>query len=259
MKRFLILLFSCVVLLCSMDSCGVPPQNAEAQPSDNTIVSEPAPQNPESVFDAEAAYADILSECSQFLSAPKDSTEYPDGLFGIYEAAMVIGAEAADTIGYVFRDINEDSIPELLIGTFDKDSRAYTKNEIYAAYTHDGQQPVLLFSGWARNSYALTEDNTFDHHGSGGAAYSIYGEYMVSDGGEFQCIHAYFTYPKNEEMTEIGYYHNTSGIMDPAEAEEWSVTADEFWAAGDAIAAKTAKLSATPFSAYTKADAASAS
>ena len=53
-------------------------------------------------------------------------------------------------------------------------------------------------------------------------------------------------------MTEIGFYRNTSGIMDPAEAEEWAVSADEFWAAGDVIAAKTAKLSAVPFSAYVK-------
>ena len=259
MKRFLILLFSCVVLLCSMDSCGVPPQNAEAQPSDDTTASEFMPDPPESVFDAETAYADILSECSQFLSAPKDSTEYPDGLFGIYEAAMVIGAEAADTIDYVFRDINEDSIPELLIGTFDKDSRAYTKNEIYAAYTHDGQKPVLLFSGWARNSYALTEDNTFYHHGSGGAAYSLFGEYKLSDTGDFVCLQAYFTYPRNDEMTEIGYYHNTSGIWDPAEAEELPDDADDFWTFKEALAAKTLKLSATPFSADTKADAAPAS
>ena len=109
-----------------------------------------------------------------------------------------------------------------------------------------------MFSGWARNSYALTDENTLYHHGSGGAAYSIFGEYRISEAGEFQCINAYFTYPKDDEMTEIGFYRNTSGIMDPAEAEEWAVSADEFWAAGDVIAAKTAKLSAVPFSAYVK-------
>jgi hypothetical protein len=160
-----------------------------------------------------------------------------------------------DTIGYVFRDINADTIPELLIGSFDKTDDAYTKNEIYAAYTHNGKSPVLLFSGWARNSYALTDENTLYHHGSGGAAYSIFGEYRISEAGGFQCINAYFTYPKDDEMTEIGFYRNTSGIMDPAEAEEWAVSADEFWAAGDAIAAKTAKLSATPFSAYAESEA----
>lgn len=248
MKRFLILLSLCIVLVYSTVSCGTLPTGTTAGTDDAVTDAEPA-------FDADAAYAEILSECYSLITEPTDSAESPENLLGIYEAAIALGTDAANTIGYVFRDVNGDSIPELLIGTFDKAAEAYTKNEIYAAYTYDGQKPVLLFSGWARNSYALTEDNTFFHHGSGGAAYSIYGEYMVSDGGEFQCIHAYFTYPKNEEMTEIGYYHNTSGIMDPAEAEEWSVTADEFWAAGDAIAAKTAKLSATLFSDYAESEA----
>ena len=57
------------------------------------------------------------------------------------------------------------------------------------------------------------------------------------------------------DMTEIGFYRNTSGIMDPAQAEEWAVTADEFWAVDEALAAKTMALSAVPFSAYAASDA----
>ena len=251
MKKLLLLLL-CALTMIGMLSCGTVPTGNEIPVTDTDTAAEQDPPTAVIAFDPDSAYAAILTECRDLLSADADSTEYPDGLLGVHEAAVALGAEAMDTIGYVFRDLNEDTIPELLIGSFDKPDDAYTKNEIYAAYTHNGKSPVLLFSGWARNSYALTDENTLYHHGSGGAAYSIFGEYRISEAGEFQCINAYFTYPKDDEMTEIGFYRNTSGIMDPAEAEEWAVSADEFWAAGDAIAAKTTKLSAVPFSAYVK-------
>lgn len=250
MKQFLTLFFLCIVVLNSAVSCGTLPTGTQPTTDHSEMPAKPA-------FDADAAYDAILSECYRLLTQSSDSEDYPGDLFGLSEAALMLGTEAVNTIGYVFRDVNGDAIPELLIGTFDKDAEAYTQNEIYAAYTHDGQNPIPLFSGWARNAYALTEDNTFYHHGSGGAAYSIYGEYAMSDSGEFQCLHAYFTYPKNEEMNEIGYYHNTSGISDPAQAEELSIDAEDFWAAGDALAAKTVKLTATLFSAYTASDAGS--
>lgn len=245
MKKLLFLLL-CSISLTGMLSCGTIPTN------DDVTTAAPGSNITQSAFDADTAYAATLAECYALLTAPADYTEYPDELFGIYEAAMSFGADALNTIGYVFRDLNEDTIPELLIGAFDKSDDAYTKNEIYAAYTYDGQNPVPLFSGWARNAYALTEDNTFFHHGSGGAAYAIFGEYTLSDAGEFICMNSYFTYPKDDEMTEIGYYRNTSGVMDPAQAEEWAVNADEFWAVGDALAAKTVVLTVTPFSAYSK-------
>ena len=248
MKKLLFLLL-CSISLTGMLSCGTIPTN------DDVTTAEPDSNITQSAFDADTAYAATLAECYALLTAPAEYTEYPDALLGIYETAMVLGVKAADTIGYVFRDLNEDAIPELLIGAFDKSDDAYTKNEIYAAYTYDGQKPVLLFAGWARNAYALTEDNTFYHHGSGGAAYAIFGEYTLSDAGEFVCMNAYFTYPKEPDMTEIGFYRNTSGIMDPAEAEEWAVTADEFWAVDEALAAKTMALSAVPFSAYAASDA----
>ena len=250
MKKLLILLFLCTVSLTGMLSCGTIPTGTSPVTDDAVTTAESVTDPAEPSFDANAAYADILSECYQLLTAPAEYTEYPDALLGIYETAMVLGVKAADTIGYVFRDLNEDAIPELLIGAFEKSDDAYTKNEIYAAYTYDGQKPHLLFAGWARNAYALTEDNTFYHHGSGGAAYAIFGEYTLSDAGEFVCMNAYFTYPKEPDMTEIGFYRNTSGIMDPAQAEEWAVSADEFWAADEALAAKTMALSAVPFSAY---------
>ncbi|MBR5219982.1 MAG: hypothetical protein IKV66_03240 [Clostridia bacterium] len=255
MKRLLISFSLCIVLVCSTVSCGTIPTGISPVTDDAVTTAESVTDPAVPSFDADAAYADILSECYQLLTAPAGNTEYPDALFGIYETAMMLGVKAADTIGYVFRDLNEDAIPELLIGAFDKSDDAYTKNEIYAAYTYDGQKPVLLFAGWARNAYALTEDNTFYHHGSGGAAYAIFGEYAVSETGDFLCQNAYFTYPKEPDMTEIGFYRNTSGIMDPAQAEEWAVSADEFWAVDEALAAKTMALSAVPFSAYAASDA----
>ena len=244
MKKTLIL-FTCILALTAMASCASIPTGTTA---DNDTAS------PTNSFDPDTAYAAILTESFELLSASSDSAEYTDEMFGIFEAAMTFGADAANTVGYVFRDVNADTIPELLIGVFDKHSDAHTKNEIYAAYTHDGNNPVLLFSGWARNSYALTDENTFYYYGSGGAANSIFGEYALSETGQFVCKNVYFTNPKEPEMTEIGYYHSAAGTTDPMQAEEWTASADEFWAVETALAAKTTALTATPFSAYTAAN-----
>ena len=235
MKK-LLMLFTCIFVLSAMASCASNPTGTTA------------------VFDPDTAYAAVLSECYEILSAPTDNAKYPDEMIGIYEAAMMFGSDAIHTIGYVFRDVNEDTIPELFIGVFDKSSGAHTKNEIYAAYTHDGSNPVLLFYGWARNSYALTEENTFYYYGSGGAANSIFGEYVLSEAGEVVCKNVYFTYPQEPDMTEIGYYHSTTATTDPSQAEEWTSTADEFWAVEKALAAKTTVLSGTPLSAYSTAN-----
>lgn len=247
MKKLLFLLL-CSISLTGMLSCGTIPTN------DNVTTAEPGSNITQSAFDADTAYAATLAECYALLTAPADYTEYPDEMIGIYEAAMMLGADAVNTVGYVFRDVNADTIPELFIGTFDKSGDAHTKNEIYAAYTHDGTNPVLLFSGWARNSYALTEENTFYYYGSGGAANSVFGEYAISEAGEVVCKNVYFTAPIEPDMVEIGYYHSTTGNTDPAQAEVWSGTTDEFWAVENAIAAKTTVLTGTPFSAYTAAN-----
>ena len=108
-----------------------------------------------------------------------------DGFDGIWEAAKALGDEALEKIGYVLKDISGDEVPELLIGSFEKDDNAYTNNEIYLIYTLQGEKPEIVLYGWNRNAYSLKDDNSLFYQGSSGAAMSAFGIYHISNDGEY--------------------------------------------------------------------------
>lgn len=70
-------------------------------------------------------------------------------------------------------DLDEDGVAELLITD---------GNVIYDLYAYQGGQPVHIFSGAERNSYALTEDKLLVNVGSNGAASTIYTFYRYFAG-----------------------------------------------------------------------------
>ena len=49
---------------------------------------------------------------------------------GIWDAALALEDEALNEIGYTFKDLNGDDIPELLIGSFNNADDAFVNNEI---------------------------------------------------------------------------------------------------------------------------------
>ena len=88
-------------------------------------------------------------------------------------------------------------------------------------------EAVQIVDGWARNRYYLLEDNTLYNEGSGGAAYTVWGTYKVSeDGLSLQAMDTYFTDFQDENMQEIGWFYNTTGSVDIAESE-WVGTDEE--------------------------------
>ena len=70
----------------------------------------------------------------------------------------------------------------------------------------------------------------------------MFGEYVLSAEGKLESKDYYFTYEKDEDFTEIGFYHNTAGDWDPKVSEELDVSEDEFWAISDALARNTAEM-----------------
>lgn len=243
-KRFFVLTL-CALLVFCFTACK---KEGAKTPS---VVPEPTPApapSPE-VFDCEAVYGDVLYDFYEIISNPEAVEDFDYGIRGVYEAAEALGDDALDTIRYVFRDINRDGREELLIGCFITPDFAHVKNELYAAYTYDGNAPQLLFEGRSRNSYSLTDSDTFYYYGSNGAIYSIFGEYELSESGELSCKDFYFTYEKDNNWENIGLYHNTIDEWDPKVSEELDMSMEEFWKIDEALAARTAKVSdALPFS-----------
>ena len=260
MNRKTIALILSILMMISLAACGPksddgaaekpaasPSASPSAAPSAAPIASPStapgaAPSEEPEQTDYRDDYYALLEGICELVEKQDDTAELQEGELGIYEAALAMGGEAINKMGFLMTDLNNDDVVELLVGVFDKDVSAYTKNEIYAAYTHDGEKPVLLFEGRNRNAYSLLDGGTFFYYGSSGAVYTMFGEYALSAEGELVCKDYYFTYEKDADFTEIGFYHNTDGAWDPKVSEELDVSEDEFWAYEDTFAQNTAEI-----------------
>ena len=145
-------------------------------------------------------------------------------------------------------DVNNDGKEELFVGSFDGDGASDVDNEIYAAFTYDGYSLTPLFEKQKRNTFALTDAGTVYFYGTDGEKYHILAEYALDENGNLICKDYYFTYPKNGDGNNMGYYHNTTGQWDPDGSEELQMTPEEFEALRKALAEKTVAIDGEKFS-----------
>lgn len=141
--------------------------------------------------------------------------------------------ELLNSIGYCIEDISGDGIPELLIGddeqVWDSDDPDEKQSYLFNVFTMKDGEIYCVLDGWSRNSYRYLGDGAFFNVGSGGAMYTTFAYYNITtDGDELICSDCFFTYDK-DGGSEIGYYHNKTGVTEPEEADEMDVTEDEFW------------------------------
>ena len=205
-------------------------ENKQVLPEQSTIN--------EQAEDYTLLYGDTLNSIYRFIL----NEENEEDMTHIREAALALGDEAVNKIGYRFSDLTGDDIPELIIGLSDKPESAYTKNEIYAVYTLKDNIPVLALEGRSRSAYSLTENNGFFYHGSNGAAYSIFGEYHLSDNAALVCDNYYFTYPDAENPAEMEIFYNTTGKWDKETSDKTDMNLDEFLAKEEKMAQKTINI-----------------
>ncbi len=239
MKKF-VLMLALVLAVTTLSGCGK--DEAPSKPKES-----PAPSKP----DYTDTYSGILEEYYNLIQNPNVDVDYDEGKLGVVEMAQYLGNEAFGAIGYLFKDINEDDVPELLIGDARTGEEAYAKNNLYAVFTIKNNKPVYVLEGRSRSAYSLMDNGHFYYHGSNGAAYTIFGEYALSKNAELKSTDFYFSYPTDTDMLDVRFYHNTTGVYDPAAAEEMSLSDEAFWAIQDKIAANTVLLDFTPFSEFT--------
>ena len=224
MKKRVLIVILCVAAVSIFSACNK--QNEDTAP-----------------FECEAAYKDTLGDFSALLDSLEDTENLNDGMYAVYQAALELGDAAADTIGYVYSDMDEDGKEELLIGNFEGTGSPDVKNEIYAAFTHDGDTLEPLFEKQNRNTYALTDTGTFYFHGSDGEKYHIVAEYELTAEGMI-CKNFYFTYPVDGDGNNMAYYHNTTGVWDSEGSEKIDMTFEEFEAIRKELAARTVPVDA---------------
>lgn len=202
--------------------------------------------------DYAAAYAPVLDAYYKLIFYGE-----ADEIIGDYTGLMGLLSyedydKIADDIGYAIKDISGDGVPELLMSFITEETEeGIFGRDLFAVYHYGGGDPQLTFEGWARNSYSLLDGTELLYQGSGGAIYSIFGTYYLSDdGAELLCNDYYFTYEKDETFEDIGCYHNITGEWDKAVSEELDLTLDEFWQIEADLEEDVVLINLTPFADY---------
>ena len=223
MKKSALIIILCIAAVCILSACNK--------------TEGPVPEKPET------AYKDTLADMQGILSSPESAENIFDGMYGVYEAILALGDDAADTVGYAYIDLDQDGQKELLIGNFTGTGASDVKNEIYGAYTYHMGIREPLFEKQKRNTYALTDTGTLYFHGSDGVAFHIVAEYQMTEEG-IVCIDFYFSYPKYGDINNLEYFHNTTGQWDPKVSEKVDMTYEQFEEIRKNLAVRTVSIDA---------------
>lgn len=182
--------------------------------------------------DYNSIYSELINHFYEVICIYTDDVDYipEDGESGVIEYTRNVGQdEALKHIGYAIEDISGDGVPELLVGLIE-DTQDNMGVEVFAIYTCVEGKPTFTLEGWSRNAYFLMYDNGLFNTGSGGAMYTMFGIYrLTEDGTALDCESYYFTQEKDESFEEILYFTNTTGEWDKNVSEE--ISEEEFWGA----------------------------
>ena len=247
MKKIIWIIMAMLIMLACLMGCNDKKSETEIsdgeQVEENTVVSE------REEIDYDTIYNPVLEEFYYMIKYANNQNDIKDGFTGVIEASLAFENEALSEIGYLISDINGDGIKELLVGISDEEE-IYVKNDLYAIYTLKNDSPTLVAEGRSRNWYSLIDGGNIFNFGSNGAAYRIFGEYSLGNEAELNCKDFYFSYDKDGSYANIGFFHNTTGIYDMAQAKELDISQGEFEEKEDALAKRTVKLVFTPFSSF---------
>jgi len=201
--------------------------------------------------DYESLYRQVTDEIYQYLftfNADEDGTAFG----GLSEVVYRVEerTDALKSVGYCYRDISGDGVPELLIGAIDVQKKTYTGADLYAVYTLQDNKPKLIVSSFARSHYRLDEEGLF-YTGSSGAAESGFGFFILNhEGTELICKDFYFTALNEVNESAIDYYHNQTGRWEKEASEKMDISEDAFWNLQEK--SKVQSVEMTPFSNYFK-------
>lgn len=166
----------------------------------------------------------------------------PDWFSGTLDEMIHSEDYRKNGMGYALQDVTGDGAPELLVGE--------TRDGcLYGIYTREGSSARQILEGWERNRWYLTPDGLYNV-GSNGAMYTIFGSFSLTPQGETVCRDYYFTYETDETLSEIGFYHNSTGQWDREASQRLDITEAEFWDIQQAMEGLILIPDLTPLSAW---------
>ena len=193
-------------------------------------------------------YYEVLERLYSIIKEPSKITDLQENEAGIIEISNNFVDNALENIGYAFLDLNNDKVPELIIGSSNPDFYAHVNNEVYAVYGLKNNIPSQIIEGGHRNIYSITKDNKLFNYTSTSAMHTSFGSYNISPALNVECEHYYFTHQKEDDISQIGYFHNKIGEIDKRLSEELNIRPEAFWKIEQDYADSTISIDFTPFS-----------
>ena len=278
-KKMLSWLLAAVLIIGLCAGCDLPSatksEDAATEPAESelstqekeTAAAENPEQNPQApvedpteTVNYAALYAPLLDKTYYYLLKQYDDGENSDVPSGVIEEAMWLEPEELlRGIGYRLMDLNGDGVPELLIGRVaDENEDPAQKSLILGGYSLVDGNPEQFLDGWSRNRHAIMQGNRIYNSGSGGAAYSAFGVFHLSeDGKNLVCEDFWFTDdvkdfmdPSYDNAPKLLYYHNQIGSWETKDSEELKITDEEFWALSEELETQIIPAELTPFAEY---------
>ncbi len=167
--------------------------------------------------------------------------DIPEG-FGVnwYGPRLSGNKEAAfENVGYAFKDLNGDSVPELIIGDItDMDNNTGTQLGVVYSYDVLNGKLVPVLESWDRNQNFLISSDVLVNIASSGASYTSIEKYKFEHSSlDHKVISYVFSEPEGDKVV---FYSNTTGEKDKSKsnvAKDYDMDADlsELYAAKQKI------------------------
>ena len=222
----------------------------ESDEPDETEESEVIEET-EASADYEVLYAPIIEEYISLMDdfdseTYWDTVDYKDGYSWLPESCFYSGADyVSENYGFAYVDLNDDEIMELLIVESlinDYDNEGSYVNAIFTLY--EGE-PAFVMEGYYRSAYYLSGDNKLAYFGSGGWAYTSFGQFSYDEDFDMIWDNYYFSDLDSDGETVI-YYAQTDNNDDM----RYEIDEDTFEQEYDNLAYNTTSIEFTSFAQY---------
>ena len=237
MRRFIFIL-CLLTVISALGACGKAqePDRTEAPPAETTApaATEPEASSGNAQTEPDALYELVLDAYYKALDEGWGVEKYMEANLNYLPG--LVGDPWK--VGYCMEDLDGDGVPELLIGSVED-------SYIYAMYTMQEGEPVLVIWGSERNTYQLVSDGAFFNRGSNGAACAGYNFYTFY-GGQLHFQDA-LIFNADADPENPWFY-----AMD----EDWDVSNDLPYGTGDAeahiqmVESALVEISYVPFAQY---------
>lgn len=256
MKKIKILLLLLLVFAIMLSGCNAGDSKDQNPDASSSHSQKDKKDNGTSDFSTNAmpsSYAVLLDKYYHFIVNYEYNSEFEtddidDSKAAIWEMMLTMESDQIlEHVGYALLDINDDKVPELLIGDVSNEDSSNESGGIYALFTLEEDHPQLVLAGNPRDRYYYIGDNEFANQNDGGFEQSITALFALPKNDiSLEPLDLYFAQDKDESGKEVGYYHSSTGDFTVEKATELDQV--QFNTEVEKIVAQIVAIDYTPFS-----------